>query len=257
MNAIHKIFPEYIFWFICFFKKVVDPRYWLIINFGILGAVRDFSNIVAFFIPLKLLIVLSNPSILTSTFGFAPVNLDSFIVMSVSLFFFLIVGSTICHIFLLTVVKRNSEMLWGHKNIEFPSSKMYLKFYQLIVETITHLIIIVVGVFCVIFFDKYLSVPLIVIIFSSFLASIWLANDSKRSLPDSPLKSPKVVFQLLAEIGFSLTLVLIVIEYYLNSDMDFLYTLLAVLISRIIFRNIQQLFIKHTRLFKDYYLPSK
>jgi len=164
--------------------------------------------------------------------------------------------SFVSHMFLSALVHKNARSLWNDKLDEFPSKTKYKNLYQLMVDTITHLQIIIIGIGCVLFFDKYLSIPLLMVVCLFIIAAIGLSKYTKFELLASPLKEPKLVFKLLSDIGFAIIFVFIIVEYFINSEMNFLYTLLSLILSRIILRNIQQLFIKHRRLFDDYYKSS-
>ncbi|MFC1546020.1 hypothetical protein ACFL4I_01200, partial [Pseudomonadota bacterium] len=133
-------------WFFVFYQKVVRPHNGVLYFYGAIGAVRDFSNIVSFFIPLKLVMVLSNPDILKlQFFSLNNINLEEFMYYSAFLFFVLMVISFVCHIFLKYFVHRKAESSWGIKKDEFPDRLKYQNLYQSMVDTITHLFIIVVG----------------------------------------------------------------------------------------------------------------
>jgi len=258
MDIVKKLVPSYFTWFMVFVREVVGARSNTLFLYGILGAIRDLSNVVAFFIPLKLIMVLSNPDILSSNlFSLGSIDIEDFIVYLGILFFFLVCVSLTCHFFLAVFIHKSAKLLWASKSTEFPSRTKYRYLYQMLVDTITHVLIIIVGLVSVLFLDKYLSIPVVVVVFSCVAASIWLSSYTKENVLASPLKDPRLVFKLFTDIGFSLTFVFIILEYYFDSNMNFLYTLLAVLMTRIIYRNIQQLFIKHRRLFEDYYIERQ
>jgi hypothetical protein len=259
MDIIKKLIPRYCTWFVVFCKKVVRSRNRTLFLYGILGAIKDFSNIAAFFIPLKLIMVLSNPDILSSNFfTLGSMDLEKFIVYSAVLFFLLVFVSLMCHLVLAVFMHKSAKLLWAASNsTEFPSRTKYQNLYQVMVDTITHVLIITAGLVSVLFLDKYLFIPIVIIIVSCVVASKWLSGYTKENILASPLKNPRLVFKLLADLGFSLTFVFIIIEYYFDSNINLLYTLLAVLMSRIIFRNILQLFVKHRKLFEDYYIERR
>lgn len=254
MNIVKKFLPRYCIWFVVFFQEVVKPSRKTVVFYGLVGAIKDFSNIVAFFIQLKLIMILSNPDILRSDlFALGLFNIEKIIVYLIILFFALMFVSLACHMFLAVSVHSSVKLLWENKVDKFTSKVKYKNLYQLMVETITHILIIIAGLVCVLFLDKYLTIPIIAVIFTCIWASLWLARHPVRNLLTSPFRDSRMVFKLLADIGFSMTFVFILIEYYFVNDMVFLYTLLAVLISRILYRNVQELFIKHNRLYQDYY----
>jgi len=258
MDIVKNFVPRYCTWFIVFFKEIVRSRSQTLFLYGILGVIKDFSNIAAFFIPLKLIMVLSNPDILSSNlFTLGSIDIEKFIVYSGILFFLLVFVSLVCHLVLTMLIHKSAKLLWASNSTEFPSRTKYKNLYQVMVDTITHVLIITVGLVSVLFLDKYLSIPVVTVIVICVAASIWLSGYTKENVLASPLKDSRLVFKLLADLGFSLTFVFIIIEYYFDSNMDFLSTLFAVLMSRIIFRNIQQLFIKHRRLFEDYYIERR
>jgi len=254
VNILSLLKYSYCFWFFTFYKKIVHPHGWKFFIFGIIGMIKDFSNIIAFFMPLKVIMVLSNPQILKGQlFGASGVSTDDFVYYSVFLFFLLMFLSLLCHMFLAFYVHKTSHTIWVGKKIDFPSKTKYKNLCQTMVDTVTHILIVVFGLASILFLDEYLAVPSFIILFLISIVSIWLSKNTKKELLAAPLKSPKFIFKIMSDIGFSLSFLFIFIEYYHNSNMNFLYTLLAVLITRIVLRNMQQLFVKHRQLFDDYY----
>lgn len=245
---------RYCRWFTAFFENVVQPHKRKVYFYGMIGAIREFSSTVAFFIPLKMIMVLSNPSILDfQLFSTDKITMQEFIYFSVFWFFTLLTISFLCHMVLPTLVHKNTSFLWPNKKSIFPSRTKYRNLYQLMVDSITHLLIIFFGLFCVLLLDMYLFVPLVVAVIFFIVAAIRLAKHTKNILLATPLKDPKLVFKLISDIGFSITFIFIIVEYFLNDNMNFLFTLLSLIMSRIILRNIQQLFVKHRRLFDEHY----
>ncbi len=244
----------YLRWFSIFFQEVVRPRTSLIFFYGVISGVRDFLSIVAFFIPLKVVMALSNPEIFKSRFfDIGKINIEEFLYYSCICFFSLMFLSLACHIFLKISVYRSAKSMWEKKKDIFSSRTKYRNLFQVMVDTITHLVIIVVGCACVLYLDKYLAIPVLITLFFFIVSSKLLARHTKNELSSAPLKSPALVYKVISETGFALTFLSIIAEYYFNTDMNFLFTLLALLMSRVILRNIQQLFIKHRRLLDDYY----
>ncbi|ORU92531.1 MAG: hypothetical protein A6F70_03165 [Cycloclasticus sp. symbiont of Bathymodiolus heckerae] len=259
MDIVKKLVPKYCSWLVAFCKEVVGVgNSQRLLFYGALGVIKDFANIVAFFIPLKVVMVLSNPDILSlDFFASSSIDIEKFIVYSGALFLLLMLVSFVCHVVLAVLIHHSARQLWKVNKTKFPSIVAYKNLYQQLVDTITHILIIIVGLAVVLLLDKYLSMPIVIVIVNCIAASIWLSRYTKREIRVSPLKKPKLVFKLFSDIGFSLTFICIIIEYYLNKDMNVLFTLLAVLISKIVFSNIQQLFLKQRILFVKHYIKKQ
>jgi hypothetical protein len=117
-------------------------------------------------------------------------------------------------------------------------------------------LIISLGLIGVLFLDVYLFLPVFVTLVIFIIVGILLSKYKKNDLLSNPLKNPKFIFKFIRDFGFSLTFLFIIIEYYSNINMNFLFSLMSVLLSRIILINMQQLFIKHRGLFDDYYCQT-
>lgn len=259
MNRLEKTIPSYFIWFLTFFKEVVGkgngPK---LLLFAVLGVLKDFANIAAFFIPLKVVMVLSKPDILSSgIFASVEIGIEDFILYSGLAFVVLVLVSLVCHVILTMFVHHSARQSWIKNRMIFPNRGLHQRLYQQMVDTITHSLIIIIGLIGVFLLDKYLSLPIVIVIVNCILASVWLSRYTKKELRMSPLKRPKLVFKLLTDFGFSLTFVFIIVEYYNNEDMQVLFTLFAVLLSKILFSNIQQLFVKQRLLFVRNYMKVR
>lgn len=244
----------YCTWFVAFFRSVVNPYEKSLILLGSLGVVRDFSSVVAFFIPLKVIMVLSSPEILESYISNnGKINIEEFFYYSGIAFFGLMVVSMACQIVLSLLMHKRSYIAWLDRNNEFPSRTKYRNLYYIMLDTVTHVLIIFLGLIGILFLDAYLFPPVFITLVVFLIVSTLLSKYKKNDLLSSPLKNPKFVFRIVRDAGFSLTFLFIVFEYYSNINMNFLFSLMSVLLSRIIFINMQQLFIKHRGLFDEYY----
>ena len=247
----------YCTWFTAFFRSVVNPHERSIFFFGILGVIRDFSNIIAFFIPLKVIMVLSSPEILESyILNNVKINIEDFFYYSGIAFFALMAISMACQIVLSLFMYKKSYTAWLDKNNEFPSRTKYRGLYYVMLDTVTHVLIIFLGLIGVLFLDVYLFLPVFITLVIFIIVGILLSKYKKNDLLSNPLKNPKFIFKIIRDVGFSLTFIFIIIEYYSNINMNFLFSLMSVLLSRIILTNMQQLFNKHRRLFDDYYCQT-
>jgi hypothetical protein len=247
---------NYCYWFVDFAKRVLGVGNGkLLLFYGFLGAMKDFAGVAAFFIPLKVVMVLANPDILSSiSFTSNPIDIESFILYSGISILFLMLVSLSSHILLTILIHKSVKQSWVNNSVEFPSRAQYQNLYQSIVDNTTQLLIIVVGSIVVLILDKYLFIPIIFVIFTCVAVSSCLSRYSKSDLHSSSLKKTRLIFKLCADLGFLLTFMFIILEYYFNEDLNVLFTLLAVLISRIIFSRIQQLFIKQSTIFENFYI---
>ena len=245
MSFREKFIPQYFTWYFIFSKLVVgDGNGLKVLFFAVLGVIKDFANIAAFFIPLKVVMVLSKPDILSSgIFASISIDIETFILYSGFSFLVLVLISLVCHVILTMFVHHSARQSWIENRVKFPKRGLHQRLYQQTVDTITHCLIIVLGLVGVFFLDRYLSLPIIIVIINCIIASVWLSHYTKKELRVSPLKRPKLIFKLLTDMGFSLTFIFIIVEYYHNDEMQVLFTLLSVLISKILFSNIQQLFV--------------
>jgi len=151
---------------------------------------------------------------------------------------------------------KKSYTAWLDKNNEFPSRTKYRGLYYVMLDTVTHVLIIFLGLIGVLFLDVYLFLPVFITLVIFIIVGILLSKYKKNDLLSNPLKNPKFIFKIIRDVGFSLTFIFIIIEYYSNINMNFLFSLMSVLLSRIILTNMQQLFNKHRRLFDDYYCQT-
>jgi len=259
MDIVEKHIPPYFTWLLTFFKQVVGAgNGQKLLLFGVLGVIKDFANIAAFFIPLKVVMVLSKPDILSSGFfSSMALDIEEFILYSGISFLFLVIVSLVCHVVLTMFVHHGAKQSWINNKVEFPQRGLHQRLYQQMVDTITHSLIIIIGLVAVFLLDKYLFLPIVIVIINCILVSVWVSSYTQEELRASPLKRPKLIFKLLTDIGFSLTFVFIIVEYYHNEDMQVIFTLFAVLISKILFSNIQQLFMKQRLLYVRNYMKKR
>lgn len=245
---------RYCAWFVVFFKTIVHSHKGAFFFYATLGVIKEFSGVIAFFIPIKVIMILSNPSILDLYFSIiGKITIRELFYYAGLVFLVLMFVSMICSLLLSVLVHRKSHDLWLTKSDEFSSRTKYKNIYFLMLDSVTHIIIILLGLMCIIFLDAYLFMPILIALISFILISIVLSKYTKNHLLSKPSMDPKFMFKLVSDVGFALVFLFIVIEYYSNTSMNFLFTVLAVFLSRIVLRNMQQLFVKHRRLFDDHY----
>ena len=241
----------YIVWFQSFFLDVCCGRPLLMVVYVTLGVLKEISNLLAFFIPLKIVMLISSPLLLAT---YLPsFTLHEVINYSFLLFIILIALSTTCLYLLITSVARTSFVLWKTSIIRFPSRTKYRNLYHFVIDILTHITIIVIGAIFIGLLDIFLLIPVLITLAIFILYWTRVSGYSNKYFFSSPIMDPKVFFRLISELGFFLTFVFIIIEYY-NYDINPLYSLLVIITSRVVYRHMNYFFIKNWRIYIDTYL---
>lgn len=223
------------------------------IKIAIYRSIGSIASIVSFFIPIKIILLLESPRILdlvNSSVSY-DITQELIVISLIVIFFISIFISILSKYFALKSLKNIKIGLW--KNYNEKENKLFnkptfLKFHTkalaLLSSVVSFLILITL-----IFFIDYKVAFFILCCFIIFYIGFYIIINYQTKF----MEVSSILFYCANVISFFMTFVFLLVMYSVYHNMELLNMILGFMLSRLIFRNIQDFFQHSLFIYKEIY----
>ena len=213
---------------------------------GFFTSIVSISSVVSFFIPLKIILILENPS---SINGFISEDFSINLVFYsfIFVFFVAVIITIFGKLYISKISLKLKENLWSiYKSSENAVLKkvVFDRVFKKAIDINCDIISIVLIFSLVLFLDFYISLFLIICFF------IFVSYARKVAF-DSLKKEYQIIFQTFGNICFYLTFILIIALYFGGLKIVLINILLAFMLSRLYFRSLSSFSINLISIHKE------